>query len=766
MGEPPPSPRPSGLARLARLARKELSEILRDRRTIITLVLMPLLLYPLLSMAFQQFFLAGMAGQAGPQYLYGYPKDRREAAVLSQLLLSVGSRQPLARAAFAASLYGYLKEKSEAAVLAHFLLSVGSHQPLARAAFATGLPAGAGPLPGAWYALAWYSLSDVPAAGPPRFDTGRPGAPRLPKVGFEEVADVVQAVRDGKVDVGIRVHRRRGDSGPPFVWELIYQERNAHARDAAAYLERWALAGAARHLQLELEHIPGAPQFAPVRVVRSPLGEATDRRFTLAALVPLILILMTITGAVYPAIDLTAGERERGTLEILVAAPVPRLALLFAKYVAVVTVAVLTAVVNLVMMTVTVQLSGLGAALFGDAGLTPLLVVQLFGLLLLFAAFFSAVLLALCSFARSFKEAQAYLIPLMLLSLAPGVAGLLPGLTLSGPLVVMPLVNVVLLARDLFDGSAEPAAAVVVVFSTLLYACVAIAVAARVFGAEGVLYNQQTGWGDLFRRPREPRSAASATGALLCLVLLFPAYFVLRWLVGAAGREERLWVQALGTVLLFVLVPLAVAAWGRLRLGEALSLKPGAWAAYPAAVLLGLALVPLVLQGLAALESAGLVLLRAEQLRAAGAAAGPWRDYPLAAVVGAVALIGLAEEVFFRGYLLSAFRTVMRPQVAIVASAVLFGVFHAVSAFDRMLPSTVMGLVLGWVCYRSGSLFPAMILHALYDGLSIYAAYLGSQGGESAFLSWEATAFGVAGAVGGVLLVGLCRPPREPEEGG
>src|SRR6185503_2333002 len=85
----------------------------------------------------------------------------------------------------------------------------------------------------------------------------------------------------------------------------------------------------------------------PVRLYRSPIVGERMEGLSLRAVVPLILILMTITGAVYPAIDLTAGERERGTLEILVAAPVPRLALLFAKYVTVVTVALMTAVVNL-----------------------------------------------------------------------------------------------------------------------------------------------------------------------------------------------------------------------------------------------------------------------------------------------------------------------------------------------------------------------------------------------------------------------------------
>src|SRR5262249_36557919 len=166
--------------------------------------------------------------------------------------------------------------------------------------------------------------------------------------------------------------------------------------------------------------------------------EAADGKKTsvLSMIVPLILLLMTITGAVYPAIDLTAGERERGTLEVLMAAPVPRVGLLLAKYVAVLAVALLTALANLGMMTVTILASGLGPLLFGDRGLTPVFVLSMLGLLLLFALFFAGVLLAVTSFARSFKEAQAYLIPLMLVSLAPGVMALLPGLRLSGLLAV------------------------------------------------------------------------------------------------------------------------------------------------------------------------------------------------------------------------------------------------------------------------------------------------------------------------------------------
>src|SRR5207247_7497428 len=124
---------------------------------------------------------------------------------------------------------------------------------------------------------------------------------------------------------------------------------------------------------------------------------------------------------------------------------------------------VLTAVVNLVSMTITLQVSGLARQLLPDGGLSLPLILQLFALLLLFAAFFSAVLLCLTSFARSFKEAQAYLIPLMLGSLGPGVLAMIPNLKLDHVLASLPLVNIVLMARDLFDTGVDPVNGTIVV---------------------------------------------------------------------------------------------------------------------------------------------------------------------------------------------------------------------------------------------------------------------------------------------------------------
>src|SRR5262245_54887994 len=236
---------------------------------------------------------------------------------------------------------------------------------------------------------------------------------------------------------------------------------------------------------------------------------------------------MTVTGAVYPAIDLTAGERERGTLEMLIAAPVPRLGLLLAKYAAVLTVALLTALVNLAAMTITVHSTGLAASLFGAGGLSLAVVGKVLLLLALFAAFFSAILLALTSYARSFKEAQAYIIPLMLLCLVPGILCLMPSLQFSGWMAVTPLVNILMLSRDLLEGAVEPGLAVAAVLSTAFYIAAAIALAARIFGTDAILYGSQATWSDIFRRPAEPQAASSVPAAMLCLAIMFPTCFLL-----------------------------------------------------------------------------------------------------------------------------------------------------------------------------------------------------------------------------------------------
>jgi ABC-2 type transport system permease protein/sodium transport system permease protein len=349
----------------------------------------------------------------------------------------------------------------------------------------------------------------------------------------------------------------------------------------------------------------------------------------------------------------------------------------------------------------------------------------------LFAAFFSAVLLALTSFARSFKEAQAYLIPLMLLALMPGMLSLLPGLQLRGPLAVAPLLNIVLLARDLFAGTADPTTAAVVVLTTLLYALAAVGLAARVFGAEAVLYSQHGGWGELFRRPRAPRPVAAPSAALLCLALMFPASFVLTGVLArldAGPLGQRLALMAAANLVVFGGVPLLSAWLGRVRLATALRLARPGWQGCAAAVLLGLCLWPLTHEVILAERSAGFATLGKEQMERVHEVVGQWRALPPVAIVLAFAVVpAVVEELFFRGYLFSALSSAGRPGAAVLGSAALFGLFHLVGAgaltVERFLPSALLGVVLGWVCWRTGSVVPGILLHAAHNGFLVLLAY-------------------------------------------
>jgi ABC-2 type transport system permease protein/sodium transport system permease protein len=650
------------LGRLGRLVRKELNEILRDRRTIITLVLMPLLLYPILSIAFQQLLLAGHKSAERPEYWLGFRSEGECLRAIRQM--------------------GWMLDREKGEIL---------------------------------------PLRGEPMTGAKATEPSIKG--RFPVTAQEkrDLKYLEKLVLGNAVELGIRVRQSDNTHGPEAreVLELVYLETSARAVAVARWMERQcALAN--------LERLKGHGE--AVLFIRAPTKDpqAGEGNF-LAALVPLILILMTITGAVYPAIDLTAGERERGTLEILVAAPVPRLGLLFAKYLTVLTVAVLTALVNLVMMTVTLLATGLGPQLFGNAGLSVVAVVEVFGLLLLFAAFFSAVLLALTSFARSFKEAQAYLIPLMLMSLAPGMLAMNSSLKLEGLLPVAPLINIVLLARDLFHGDAVPGAAVAVILSTLFYALAALAIAARIFGAEGVLYSEQGSWADLFRRPADQRPTATVSGALLSVAVLFPVYFFVNSAVAhlaGAGLEVRIGLAVAATVLLFGAVPLGFAAMGRVRLTTGFQLHAARWPAFLGAGLLGLSLWPFVLEIMLAVQSAGLATLGEEQQKLIDRLVTQWRQLSPVVIVLAYGLVpAVLEELFFRGYLFSALRAHARPATAIFASALLFGLFHIVFAFDRLLPSTLLGVVLGWVCWKTGSVVPGMVLHAFNNSFLVLVSY-------------------------------------------
>ncbi len=693
------------LGRLGRLTRKELSECLRDRRTILTLLLMPLLLYPILAMAFFQIAGYKKIEKEWPRFYVGLP-----ARPIENNDENSSGKPQLQYLPAAANLYRFWTE-------------IGIPERLRR---------------------------HTPPGQTPDRDHPPTYLENVPRLEVVPILDPEQSVREGVVDVALRPRpseepRQLNRRGPIMDWELLYRPDSPRGHDAVRYLEiltaeanAWDVTNILKRASINLRGDPVRVQAVAV------LDENRAKSSILPILIPLILILMTMTGAVYPAIDLTAGERERGTLEILIAAPIPRLDVLLAKYFAVWTVALLTALVNLGMMALTLFATGIGPAVFG-ASLTVLNLLQVLALLVLFAAFFSAVLLSLTSFARSFKEAQSYLIPLMLLCLAPGLMALMD-FPLGGPLAVAPLINIVLLAREILSGKADLLLTALVVATTLLYAVAAILLASRIFGAEAVLTSESSGWSELVRRPSEPSRHAAASTAMLCLALLFPVNFLLN--AGLAQLrdlplETRLVLASVLNLLLFVGVPMFVFWRGRVLFRSGFALRGASVVSLLAALLLGVSLWPLVHEAVVVLRQLGLSTLPESLQQESKKLLDRWRELsPVFIVLAMAVLPAIAEELFFRGFLLQALLgEERRPGRAIVASAALFAIFHLfVSnsvAVERLLPSFLMGLVLGTLAYRAGSVLPGILLHLLHNGCIVLLGYYEPQLTEAGWLVAE-----------------------------
>ncbi len=472
------------------------------------------------------------------------------------------------------------------------------------------------------------------------------------------------------------------------------------------------------------------PEFSSFQVTTSEIGERPSGN-VLASIIPLVLVLMTITGAVYPAIDLTAGERERGTMEALMASPVPRWWLLLAKYIAVVCVALLTAVANLGAMFATLSLTGLTQMLAGEgAELGVKEIVLIFLLLVLFSAFFAAVLLSLTSFARSFKEAQAYLIPVMLLSLAPAMLSLMPGIGLNGPLAVAPLLNIVLLAREILANNVHPLGATLAVASTILYATAALAVAAKLFGNDAVNRTSERSIGSLFRRPEVATTRPSVGEAGMVIALLLPASFVvsnglMRWLASQSSDVNvtfQLALNAVALVATFGLIPFAATYLGRHRMTLTYRMQSTRVGFYLGAAIIALGAWAFAHEALVLADEFGLALLNEEQMERTRGVLDKWKTISPFVLLATMAVApAVIEELCFRGYLFSAFSNVLSPWQTIMATAVLFGLFHvfvgSTLLVERFLPTTLLGIALGWLAYRSGSVWPGILMHFLHNGL-------------------------------------------------
>jgi sodium transport system permease protein len=216
---------------------------------------------------------------------------------------------------------------------------------------------------------------------------------------------------------------------------------------------------------------------------------------TYGGLIPYLAILMCMTGAMYPAMDLTAGEKERGTMETILSSPIKRTHLVFGKFLLVLTASLATATFSVISMGASFALLARVAPVEGGADSLPVMpmhaqtIVAVFAMALPVAVLFSAVLITISLFARTFKEAQSYLTPMTFVVLIPAVAAVLPGIELTPKLALIPILNVSLLCKELITGTYHWNYIALIFLSTCVYAGAALFLAVKMFQRESVLFS-------------------------------------------------------------------------------------------------------------------------------------------------------------------------------------------------------------------------------------------------------------------------------------
>ncbi|MEJ5342960.1 MAG: ABC transporter permease subunit/CPBP intramembrane protease [Thermogutta sp.] len=690
---------------------REIRDQLRDRRTIFMVAVLPVFLYPLLGLSFFQ--IAQFMGE----------KPSR--------ILVIGAREPLDPPLFENNRFCemFFASPAEARLLElTFFREEPEDHGLLRA-------------PEGWETLAKEAITsqdfDAVLVFPPGF------AGELARF-REEIRRQLTAHFPGDIrnpadthfeSTGSKDHDELSHSGEPPAGKgqpvivarsaipspQIYYS-SAQERSQTAYnrlqrvLEQWSTQVMIANLAAA-QLPPEAARPFRLEIADVSAGTSLQGAAVWAKIFPVLLVIWSLTGSFYPAVDLCAGEKERGTLETLLSSPASRKEIVLGKLAAITLFSMATAVLNLVSMGLT------GWLAFGNLpqfSAPPLSSVLWLGLALLpTSAAFSCLALGIAAFARSTKEGQYYLMPLLFVTLPLVGLPMARGLELDLGTALIPITGLVLLLKTLIEGQiAEALRFVAPVTAVTLGGCLLmLRWSVQQFNREQVLFRESerfdlTAW---LRYATRRRSVPTPALALLCGVSILLVRFVLTQALARTSLTLSFMQQALITQLVVVLLPVGVMTGLFVdRPRETLLLRWPRWRHVLGAALLAVALCPafstfkLWVTKLYPLDPA-----IAEYLKQLSTSVPDWPT-----LLFVMALVpAVCEELAFRGFVLSGFRSGLRPLEAVVYSAVFFALTHAL--MQQSVVAFVAGLVLGMLALRTGSLYPCVVYHAMHNGLGL-----------------------------------------------
>jgi sodium transport system permease protein len=301
---------------------------------------------------------------------------------------------------------------------------------------------------------------------------------------------VQKAVRLGQLDAGLEIVSR-AQGLPSAQVNVLFNATRPESRAAADKI-KLVIADLTRAL-VAREVDTTKVNLNPVLVVPTNVASAREMAgFFMGMLVGMMAVIGLISGGMVMAIDSTAGEKERRTLEVLLAAPISRNQIVLGKYLA----TLVMGMVSVALMTtgygisMTVGLQALGGPdefPIGSLVVAPQALLLILLVMLCVAGFIAALEMTISIFARSYREAQNYLTPLTIIAILPVI--FIQTIPPSPPaaLFYIPLMNAMLLIRELLMGSVVPVHVINTISSSLVFAVLSLRLAFAMFRRESAI---------------------------------------------------------------------------------------------------------------------------------------------------------------------------------------------------------------------------------------------------------------------------------------
>ncbi len=466
-----------------------------------------------------------------------------------------------------------------------------------------------------------------------------------------------------------------------------------------------------------LSELGAEPQYIQPMIIHE-IDTSTDAKkmgSVLGTMLPYIMILMLVTGAALVAADLVAGEKERRTLETLLVSSATRGEIVMGKYLTIFTMAMINVVINLISISFSVRffLTQMGMESHGlhlPLGSFLILLLAMIPL----ATLFSALMLSISTFSRNMKEARTYEQPIMIAAMLMGMVSFIPSIHISNLLAMVPVINISLLFKAVLIGDWQLSHLLITMGTTLVLDVFAIWLTVRLFHSEAILFRTEEDSGGIKTLRKNKRGFFNPFYGLVYFSLALVALYYL----GSKWQMKDLVTGLLKTQVLVILLPvfllLQLLKFKGAELRKVLRLQ--------APKLKEIALVPFIAVSAAIVVSIIGQLINQvfpfppdylEKLSGVFNLDIPiWQMFLLIAI-----LPGVCEELLFRGFLMRFFegRQIWYP---ILASALLFAIFH-LDPF-RLLPTFLLGILLGYLTLRSGSIVNSMLSHSLNNALALF----------------------------------------------